>query len=267
MLDYGLRDRAVIVTGGASGIGLATARLLADQGAKVGVLDLQTAAVEHCVADLRARGATVFGLVADVRDEAQLATAAAAAEHALGPIYGLAACAGIGAASWADEVEPAEFNRVMDVNALGLFLSCRAFARRMLEHGEGAIVAVSSLYGEVGHTGRLGYVASKFAVNGIVKTLAIEWARGGVRVNAVAPTLVATPMLNAGIPKDFVDLTVDRTPMARIATPEDVASASLMLLSDAARYVNGVILPVDGGLSAGYLVSENGQAIHSKRVG
>jgi len=266
MIDFGLAGKVVVVTGGASGIGRTLALSLASQGASVAIVDQHQDPIDEAVRETRALGVPAFGVVADVRDEAAVSRAARATEDALGRAFGLAACAGIGAAGRADSVSAAAFSEVMDVNGLGLFLTCREWGGQMIAAGDGAIVAVSSLFGLVGHTGRVGYVASKFAVNGIVKTLAVEWGHLGVRVNAVAPSLVDTPMLAEGIPEAFRQLQIERTPLARIAQPRDVANVIMMLMSDAAAYVTGTVTPVDGGLSAGLLTSESGRAIHSRRT-
>jgi NAD(P)-dependent dehydrogenase (short-subunit alcohol dehydrogenase family) len=266
VIDFGLRDRIVVVTGGASGIGEAAVQLLVAQGCSVAFIDLDLDTVKRIEKMYVAKGERVLGIAADVRDEVALTKAADTVEKELGTVYGLLACAGIGVAQRAEALAAEEWSRVMDVNGLGMFLTCKAFAPQMRTAGSGSIVAVSSLNGLVGHAGRAAYVASKFAVNGLIKTLAIEWGADGVRVNAIAPQIVATPMVSAGIPDEFIALASDRTPMGRIAQPKEVASAMLMLLSDAASFVNGVVLPLDGGLSAGILTSEKGRAVHSKRI-
>ena len=266
MIDYGLRDRVVVVTGGVSGIGEAAVHLLVEQGSRVALIDRDVDAVARAQQLYMSQGGKVLGIAADVRDETAMIEAAKQVEQDLGPVYGLVACAGIGAAQMADVLKVEEWSNVMDINALGMFITCKSFAPQMRAARSGSIVAVSSLYGIVGHTGRAAYVASKFAVNGLVKTLALEWGADGVRVNAVAPQLVATPMVAAGIPEEFLAIASDRTPMGRIAEPEEVASAMLMLLSSAASFINGVVIPLDGGLSAGILTTEQGRAVHSRRV-
>ncbi|WP_409019370.1 SDR family NAD(P)-dependent oxidoreductase [Brevundimonas vesicularis] len=266
MISYGLKDRAVVVTGGASGIGLETARILAADGARVGVLDLDGDAVARTVAALEAMGAVAAGVALDVRDEAALAAAADGLEAKLGPVFGLVASAGIGGASPALDTPIEDWSRIMDVNVLGAFLSCRVFGQRMIAQDDGAIVVIGSVDGLGAQAGRAAYVASKHAVNGLVKSLALEWGRHGVRVNCVAPNLVDTPLLRRGIPPRFVEVVEDRTPMARIATAEDIARPTVMLLSDAAAYVTGVILPVDGGLTTSFFARNHGADLSSTRL-
>ncbi len=197
MINYGLAGRIIAVTGGASGIGLATAHALARDGACVAILDLNADGIAAAVAAIGAAGGTAEGFDVDVRDEASVAAAAAAVAGRLGPVYGLVACAGVSGAAPSADLTLEELNRVLSVNTIGVFLTCQAFGRQMLAHGGGAIVVISSVAGFGGQSARLPYVTSKFAVNGIVKTLAVEWARHNVRVNAVAPTFVDTPMIHA----------------------------------------------------------------------
>ncbi|GAW40291.1 Gluconate 5-dehydrogenase [Brevundimonas sp. SH203] len=266
MLNYGLKDRVVVVTGGASGIGLATARTLAHDGAVIGLVDLNATAVEAAVAELEALGARVLGVALDVRDEAALSTAATRFEVELGPVFGLVACAGIGGASPSLETPREDWARIMDVNVLGAFFSCRAFGRAMIARGAGRIVVIGSIDGLGAQSGRTAYVASKHAVNGLVKSLALEWGRFGLQVNCIAPTLVDTPLLRNAIPAAFVEAVEDRTPLARIATADDIARPVVMLLSDASNYLTGVILPVDGGLTTSFFARRNGADLSSIRL-
>lgn len=266
MIAFGLKDKVVVVTGGASGIGLATALTLARDGAHVGIVDLDAAAVASTVETLAGLGIKASGVALDVRDEAALSASADRFENELGPVYGLVVSAGIGGASRAMETPAEDWSRIFDVNALGAFLSCRAFAGMMIERGTGSIVVVGSVDGLGAQAGRAAYVASKHAVNGLVKSLALEWGQHGVRVNCVAPNLVDTPLLRRGIPPAFIGVVEDRTPMARIATAADIAGPIVMLLSDAAAYVTGVILPIDGGLTTSFFARKSGDDLSSTRL-
>jgi NAD(P)-dependent dehydrogenase (short-subunit alcohol dehydrogenase family) len=266
MLNFGLSGRVVVVTGGASGIGKAVAIAAARDGAAVALIDTNQELIDACLKEIRCINSKVAGIVADVSDETTLNMAAAKIEAEMGAVHGVVACAGTSAASPAELYRTSDWRRVMDVNALGVFLTCKAFSLGMIERRSGAIVAIGSVDGIGAHAGRIAYCASKFAVNGIVQSLAIEWGRHNVRVNCVAPTMVDTPLVRRGIPPYFLDVVTDRTPMGRIASPEDIALSVLMLLSDAAAYINGVVLPVDGGLTAGYFTRRSGADLSSKSL-
>ena len=142
----------------------------------------------------------------------------------------------------------------------GSFLLAREVGRRMITRGKGSIVLVSSVDGSGGHAARTHYSASKHGVVGLVKSLAIEWGRHGVRVNALCPGIVDTPLVRGNISADHISgVMEDRIPMARLSTGDDQAKAALFLLSDAAAYVSGTCLTVDGGLTAGYFTHLNGE--------
>jgi len=246
-INFGLEGRVVAVTGAASGIGLATSKLLSKNGAKVALLDINAEAIAEAVGVVKKEGGEAQGFEIDVRDEASVKKTVEAVESNLGPTYGLVACAGVSGAMPSADLSLEELDRVMSVNTTGVFLTCQAFGRKMLERKEGSIVAMSSIGSFGGQAARLPYVTSKFAVNGIVKTLAVEWARHNVRVNAIAPTFVDTPMVRTLVPKNFFNAMCDRSPMGRGALPEEIAGPILFMLSEAAKIITGVILPVDTG--------------------
>jgi NAD(P)-dependent dehydrogenase (short-subunit alcohol dehydrogenase family) len=270
MLSYGLSGRVVAVTGGASGIGLASVLALARDGAHVAVLDMQADTVASAVAHAREAGrgaAKVIGAIVDVRDTATLAAAALRVNSELGPAWGIIASAGIAGAGKAEDLALEEWNNIFAVNVGGVLSTCQAFVHGMITRRSGSIVLIGSVDGLGGQPGRTHYTASKHAVTGMVKNLAIEWGRHGVRVNGVAPGPVDTPMVQRALPPAFIhDVVDDRTPLGRLARPEEVASASLMLLSDAASFVHGVMLPVDGGLMCGPFTRRQGADMGSKRL-
>ena len=194
-----------------------------------------------------------------MRDRAALDAFVARTEAQLGPIAAVVPAAGLARSGPAEVMDAADWQLVLDVNLSGSFHTCAAAAVPMLRRGRGAICAISSITGRGGQPGRANYAASKWGLIGLVKTLAIEWGARGIRVNAVAPNGVDTPMLAAGVPQDFRDgVMLDRTPMGRFATAEEVASVIGFLLSPGASYVNGAVVEVDGGLTAGYLTHRNG---------
>lgn len=266
MLGFGLKDRVVVITGGASGIGRAAAHALASEGAIIAIADLRQEDIDQTMAELRALGAKTAGFALDVRDAAATKRVADSFETELGPVDALFTCAGISATHPAEDFVEDDFSRVVDINLKGSFLSCQEFGRRMIKRGRGAIVLVASVDGLGGHAGRVSYVSSKHAVTGMTRTLAIEWARHGVRVNCVAPGFVETPLLLANMPKPFISDILDRTPMGRMARPDEIAKVSLMLMSDATSYMTGVVVPIDGGLTAGFFTRKNGGDYSSKKL-
>jgi NAD(P)-dependent dehydrogenase (short-subunit alcohol dehydrogenase family) len=254
MVNFGLSGRVVMVTGGGSGIGRATALLAAAEGARVAILDSNADAAEAVAAEVSG-----IAVVLDVRDGSAVRAAVARTERELGPVDGLVAAAGISRAEPAETMPEEVWQDVIGTNLTGAFLCAQAVGGGMIERRRGAIVTVASSDAFGGHAGRAHYCASKFGLIGLTRTLAIEWGRHGVRVNAVAPGAVDTPLLHRGVPADQIEQVLrDRTPLARLASAEDQARASLFLLSDAAAYVTGAMLPVDGGLTSGFFTRWNG---------
>ena len=263
MIRFGLDGRIIMVTGAGSGIGRAVAQALVADGARVIVADVDEAATRAVAAEL---GAAATPAVFDVRDAAATKRAIAAVE-AIGPIDGLVCSAGTSRAAPAELLEEAQWDLILDINAKGSFLSAQAVAGGMIARRHGAIVFISSLNGKGGHPGRAHYCASKAAVEGLTRDLACEWGRHGVRVNAVAPNVTDTPLVRRNLPEAFVDgVIVDRTPLGRMAQPQEIAWACLFLLSDAAGYITGTVLPVDGGISAGYLTHLGGADYGSRSI-
>ncbi|MES2532452.1 MAG: SDR family NAD(P)-dependent oxidoreductase [Pseudomonadota bacterium] len=262
-----MHDRVVLVTGGGSGIGRAIATLAVQQGARVAIADALADRADATAAALCREGGQAIAVTLDVRDSAACDAAVARIEAELGPIDGMVASAGVSppspAASMSDEI----WSRCIDINLTGLFRSVRPVGQRMLARGRGAIVTIASVDGLGGHAARAHYTASKHGVIGLTRSLAIEWGRHGVRVNAIAPGVVDTPLLKANIPADHLrDAMVDRVPMGRLSRADEQAGPALFLLSDAASYVNGSVLTVDGGTSAGYFTRWNGADLGSQAL-
>lgn len=259
MLDFGLAGRVIMITGAGSGIGRQTALLAAGQRGRVVVCDANGDAANAISEEIRSAGGDAFAATFDVADQQATEAAVQDVEIRFGPVDGLVAAAGISRPFKAEDLPLDVWSAVIAVNLTGVFISCQAVGRRMIARSKGAIVAIASGDAFGGHAGRAHYCASKYGVVGLVQTLAIEWGRHGVRVNATAPGAVDTPLLRGGVPSDFIeDVMIDRTPMQRLASADDQAMGCLFLLSEGARFINGVVLPVDGGATAGYLTRWSG---------
>lgn len=245
--EYDLTGWLAVVTGGAAGIGRAISEVLAEAGAMVVVADRDEAAAKSLAEQLEGQA-----LALDVTD-AEAAEAAAAdlvARHGAPDI--LVNNAGIVMNAPSLEVDLADWRRVIDVNLHGVFHTSRAFGRHMVAAGKGAVVNISSICGEVTvhPQPQAAYNAAKAGVNLLTKSLAVEWA-GKVRVNAVAPGYTATELTLLGRSKpEWFNTLLSGTPMGRLAEPREIALAVAFLASDAASYVTGTVLTVDGGYTA-----------------
>lgn len=236
-----------LITGGAQGIGFAIAQRLKARGDKICIVDAQGA--EGAAGQL---GADVIGVTGDVSVEADVERALALTIQAFGGLDTVIAAAGVVSVAPATETTVEEFNRIMTTNVTGSFLPARCAARHMIKQGGGSIVFIGSVYGMGGAPQRTAYCASKGAVHNMTQSLAVEWGPLGIRVNAVAPTGTRTPMVQDLIDSGIYDLAgvQGRTPLGRIAEPEEIAAAAAFLTSNDADMITGVVLPVDGGWNA-----------------
>jgi len=243
-----LIGKVSLITGAAQGIGLATAKKFAQEGAVVVVCDIHAEAVNAAVAQCQAFGAQVEGHAMDVtqRDQVDAVVAAVLARH--GRIDVLVNNAGITQDARLQNMTQAQFDRVIDVNLRGVFHCAQAVANTMVAQGSGVILNASSVVGIYGNFGQTNYAASKFGVIGFTKTWSRELGPKGIRVNAVAPGFIATPIL-ATMPEKVIDDMVARVPLKRLGKAEDIANVYAFLASDEAAYVNGAVLEVSGGMT------------------
>lgn len=244
--------RTAVVTGAASGIGRATAIRLAADGAHVGCLD-QADAVEDTVAVIRSSGGTAVAAGVDVRDELSVAAAVATVEKELGPTRILANVAGVLRFAHTHEMEVAEWDLLIDVNLKGPFLMARATIGSMLANGGGVITNVASSAGMFGQAFMAHYCASKGGVVLMTKSLAWEYIKRNIRVNAISPSGVATPMTGHVDFPDGIDFGLIAKTMAvdnKMLTPDDPAALIAFLSSDEASGINGAVIPIDHAVTA-----------------
>jgi 3-oxoacyl-[acyl-carrier protein] reductase len=239
--------KVVIVTGGARGIGRAAAARFVAEGARVAVLDREEEAAREAAAAL---GTSAFAVGTDVSDADSVERAVAAVLERAGRIDVLINNAGIVRDATLAKTRDEAWDAVIAVNLTGTFLATRAVAPHLVARGAGAVVNAASVVAVHGNFGQSNYVASKAGVIGLTRVWARELGRKGVRVNCVAPGFIATDM-TAGMPAEILDGMRAHTPLARLGTPEDVASAYAFLASDDAAFINGQVLGVDGGLVLG----------------
>jgi len=244
-----LNAKVSIITGAANGIGLATARKFAREGAIVIVCDLRADQVDAAVQELLALGAQARGFVVDVTRREDVDAMVAKVKEAYGRIDVLINNAGITQDARLVKMTEAQFDKVVAVNLKGTFNCTQAVADQMIEQGSGAIVNASSVVGIYGNFGQTNYAATKAGVIAFAKTWARELGPKGVRVNAVCPGFVATHILDT-IPEKVLTEMENRVPLKRLGQPEELANVYAFLASDEASYINGAVLEVSGGLVA-----------------
>src|ERR1700679_2591394 len=248
---FKLRGRVALVTGGAQGIGLACVEALSEAGAYVYIADRNLKIAQEAQAAMKAKGYAGGVIEMEVTDSKQVDAAAARVMVEKGRVDILVCNAGIARSETpAEDVADEHWLNVIDVNLNGVFWSCRAFGKPMLAAGRGSIVNIGSMSGFIVNKPQPQsyYNASKAGVHHLTKSLAAEWASRGVRVNAVAPTYIRTPMTSlAAGNKAMFDVWMDRAPRARMGEPDEIAAVVMFLASDAASLMTGSIVQADGG--------------------
>ena len=257
--------RVALVTGGSQGIGRAVVELLAEAGASVGVCGLEADVVDETVRAVAGRGGEALGLPADVTDRASIERAVTATVERYGRLDTLVASAGIQRYGTVADTDEAAWDEVFAINVKGVYLAAQAALPHLRRGDQGSIVVVSSVQGHAAQSEVAAYAASKGALDALVRAMAVDEAASGVRVNAVCPGSVDTPMLRSSARRvsDGTDEATEQVigrwgrmhPVGRVATPREVAEVVAFLASPRASFVTGVDLRVDGGLLASLPVS------------
>ena len=248
-----LNEKITLVTGGASGIGKATALALADAGAKVAIVDIAFEGAERVAADIRRKGGEALAMSSDVSQARHVDAMMNRIMETWGRLDCAVNNAGVGGnMQMTAETSEDEFDRITGINLKGVWLCMRAEICQFLKQGGGVIVNTASVAGRVGFPGSAVYTAAKHGVLGLTKAIAMEYARSNIRINAVCPGFIRTPLLEASAVKNpqLVETLAATEPMGRIGEPEEVAGAILFLCSEEASFCTGSELVVDGGYIA-----------------
>lgn len=241
-----LLDKVAIITGGASGIGAATARLFVQEGAKVVLVDLNEEKGKAFEAELKAQNAEALFVKANITSEEEVKNLYKETIAAFGKVDIVFNNAGIGRVTPTEELEYTEWRNTVNVDLDGVFLVARDAIREMLKSGGGTIVNTASMYGWVGSPGSAAYNAAKGGVINLTRSLALEYATKNIRVNALAPGFIDTPI----IPEESKEVLKTMTPMQRLGQAEEMAKAVLFMASDDSSFMTGNVLTVDGGYTA-----------------
>ncbi|MBI3321841.1 MAG: 3-oxoacyl-[acyl-carrier-protein] reductase [Candidatus Omnitrophica bacterium] len=243
-----LLDQVAVITGGARGIGREIAIVFANAGADVALFDVNAELLEQSAGELRGLGRRAEGFAVDVTDGKQVEEGVAKVLDKLGRIDILINNAGITKDGLLVRMDDAQWDRVLNINLRGTFLCTRAVAKHMLKQRRGRIVSIASIVGLIGNPWQANYAASKAGIIGMTKAVAKELAARGITCNAIAPGFIKTEMTDA-LPEDAKQRLMAAIPMGALGEPRDVAQAALFLVSEAARYITGHVLVVDGGLA------------------
>jgi len=241
-----LEGKVSIITGGAQGIGLATAEKFAAEGARVVICDVNQDVISGVVNEFKQSGIDVDGFNADVTNQADISNMVDLVISKYGQIDCLVNNAGIVRDARMVNMTEEQFDSVIDVNLKGTYNCAKSVFPRMMEQQSGVVLNASSIVGIYGNFGQTNYAASKFGVIGMAKTWAREFGRFGIRVNAVCPGMIKTDILS-DIPDKVLENIVSKVPMGRLGAPSEIANTYAFLASDEASYINGAVIEVGGG--------------------
>ncbi|SNT14001.1 3-oxoacyl-[acyl-carrier-protein] reductase [Anaerovirgula multivorans] len=242
-----LKEKVAVVTGAARGIGKATALKFAKEGAKVVLCDLSIDSLQEAVGELKDMEAEVLAYPVNVTKREEIQSMVDDVVEKWGSVDILVNNAGITADNQLLKMPEEDFDKVIDINLKGVYNCSQIVAQAMVEQGSGVILNASSVVGIYGNFGQTNYAATKWGVIGMTKTWAKELGRKGIRVNAVAPGFILTPMTEK-MPDKVLDMMRDKSPIKQLGTPEDIANAYAFLASDEAKFITGTVLSVDGGV-------------------
>jgi len=246
-----LKGKVAVVTGGGAGIGLACAARLAEAGVAVGVADIDSAAADQAAADLTSQGHHCVAIVTDVSKAKEVEKLFQITSEAFGPINIAVNNAGVGAPlTPLGDTEEEDFDRVMAVNLKGVWLCMRAALRHMAPQKSGSIINMASALSTTTFPGSGLYTASKHGVAGLTRSAAVEYGESGIRINAICPGFISTPLLHSTVTEEAAKSMAARHPMNRLGTPAEVADAVTYLASDASSFVTGSLFSIDGGWTA-----------------
>lgn len=252
MSRFDLTGKTALVTGAGRGIGRQIALGLAESGSNLVLCSRSREELEGVAGQARQHGVEALVVPCDVTDEGEVARMVAKAVDAFGGIQILVNNAGMTKKVPAEDLPLADWQAIINLNLTGVFIVAQQVGRQMLKQGNGCIINISSIAAKTAITGSLAYCASKGGVDMVTKVLAVEWAEKGIRVNGLAPAYTETPLVKAitDDKPEFADRVISRTPLGRLARPEEMVGAAIFLASDASSYVTGETLMVDGGWTA-----------------
>jgi NAD(P)-dependent dehydrogenase (short-subunit alcohol dehydrogenase family) len=250
-MELSLKGRNALITGAGAGIGLACARVFVAAGANVAICDVEQARLDDALSLLTEIGGNHYGQLCDVANAEAVADFFRNSQRALGSLDITLNNAGVGSPLVPlAETDEADYDRLMGINLKGVWLCMRESLKIMSPAGSGHIINMASALSKTTFPGAGLYVASKHAVGGLTRNTAVEYGESGIRINAICPGFIETPLLRESIPEEDRAHLASRHPMNRLGTPEDVAKAALWLASDASSFVTGMLFSVDGGWTA-----------------